>query len=64
MYELVDVVVVVYVVMCCLMCNDFTLNFDKEKGFFEKIGEVIEIVFCVFMEKIGLFLDFGIFGWV
>ena len=61
-HEPADAAAVAYVAMCCSMCNDSTLNFDKEKGSFEKIGEATEIALRVLTEKIGLPSDSGILG--
>ena len=40
--------------ICCSICNDSTLKYDKDKGVFEKIGEATEIALRVLAEKIGL----------
>lgn len=40
--------------ICCSICNDSTLKYDKDKGTFEKIGEATEIALRVLAEKIGL----------
>ena len=49
-----DSVTVAHLAMCCSMCNDSSLNFNKEKGSYEKIGEATELALRVLTEKIGL----------
>lgn len=51
---------IAFLAMCCSLCNDSTLNFDKSTGTFQKIGEATEIALRVLAEKIGLPASSGV----
>jgi Ca2+ transporting ATPase len=43
-----------HVAMCASLCNDSSVNYDQEKGAYEKIGESSEVALRVLAEKMGL----------
>lgn len=40
--------------MCSALCNDSVLQYNPDKGTYEKIGESTEVALRVFAEKVGL----------
>lgn len=38
--------------MCSALCNESVLQYNPDKGTYEKIGESTEVAFRVFSEKV------------
>eukprot|EP01018_Ginkgo_biloba_P039782 Gb_26042 [translate_table: standard] len=43
-----------HIAMCSALCNDSTLQYNPDKGTYEKIGESTEVALRVLAEKVGL----------
>ncbi|XP_020963666.1 calcium-transporting ATPase 3, endoplasmic reticulum-type [Arachis ipaensis] len=43
-----------HIAMCSALCNESTLQYNPDKGKYEKIGESTEVALRVFAEKVGL----------
>ncbi|CAM8936004.1 unnamed protein product [Rhodiola kirilowii] len=43
-----------HISMCSALCNESVLQYNPDKGTYEKIGESTEVAFRVFSEKVGL----------
>ncbi|XP_010273141.1 PREDICTED: calcium-transporting ATPase 3, endoplasmic reticulum-type isoform X1 [Nelumbo nucifera] len=43
-----------HIVMCSALCNESTLQYNPDKGNYEKIGESTEVALRVLVEKVGL----------
>uniref|UniRef100_A0A7N0SXH2 Calcium-transporting ATPase n=1 Tax=Kalanchoe fedtschenkoi TaxID=63787 RepID=A0A7N0SXH2_KALFE len=43
-----------HMAMCSSLCNESVLQYNPDKGAYEKIGESTEVAFRVFSEKVGL----------
>ncbi|XP_057852487.1 calcium-transporting ATPase 3, endoplasmic reticulum-type [Cryptomeria japonica] len=43
-----------HIAMCSALCNDSTLQYNPDKGSYEKIGESTEVALRVLAEKVGL----------
>lgn len=43
-----------HMAMCSALCNESVLQYNPEKGSYEKIGESTEVALRVFAEKVGL----------
>lgn len=43
-----------HIAMCSALCNDSVLQYNSDKGTYEKIGESTEVALRVFSEKVGL----------
>ncbi|XP_031484336.1 calcium-transporting ATPase 3, endoplasmic reticulum-type [Nymphaea colorata] len=43
-----------HIAMCSALCNESTLQYNPEKGSYEKIGESTEVALRVLAEKVGL----------
>ncbi|CAM8935987.1 unnamed protein product [Rhodiola kirilowii] len=43
-----------HIAMCSALCNESVLQYNPDKGTYEKIGESTEVAFRVFSEKVGL----------
>lgn len=49
-----DVPCLLHVAMCSALCNDATVQYDAERGVYERIGESTEVALRVLAEKVGL----------
>ncbi|MCI25821.1 calcium-transporting ATPase 3 endoplasmic reticulum-type-like, partial [Trifolium medium] len=43
-----------HMAMCSALCNESTLQYNPDKGKYEKIGESTEVALRVLVEKVGL----------
>ncbi|KAI5404162.1 hypothetical protein KIW84_051341 [Lathyrus oleraceus] len=43
-----------HMAMCSALCNESTLQYNPDKGMYEKIGESTEVALRVLVEKVGL----------
>ncbi|XP_057974880.1 calcium-transporting ATPase 3, endoplasmic reticulum-type [Malania oleifera] len=43
-----------HIAMCSALCNESVLQYNPDKGNYEKIGESTEVALRVFVEKVGL----------
>lgn len=46
-----------HIAMCSALCNESTLQYNPDKGNYEKIGESTEVALRVLAEKVSLILS-------